>query len=271
MKPGEKRVRIRHVGLWFFCLAVLVFLILPTIIVIPMSFTTTKWLVFPPQGFTWDWYYKFFNDETWINSTLFSLELAALATLVSLVIGTMAALAMTRGSLPFKNLLRLFFLSPLMTPIIAIAYAAYGVFVSLKLIGTTTGMVLAHSIICVPYVVLVISANLFRMDANLELAARNLGATTVGAFRYVTLPLIKPGILSAGIFCFIESLDEMVLALFLVGHTKMTLPLRIFSDIQFRISPVVASASTIFIAAAVATLVFETLSKKQEQKGGQGL
>ncbi len=235
--------------------AVFAFLVLPTILVVPMSFTATKFLVFPPEGFTMHWHHKFFTDDRWISPTLFSLKLAFITTLVSLIIGTMASLAMARGILPGKSILHLFFVSPLMIPLIVTAFAVYGLFATFHLIGTTTGMVLAHTIICVPYVILVVTANLYRFDVSLEMAARNLGANALRTFMHVTLPIIKPGIIAAGVFCFISSLDELLLAMFLIGTTKMTLPLQMFSEIQFRINPVVAAASTVFIVAAIGTII----------------
>jgi ABC-type spermidine/putrescine transport system permease subunit II len=188
--------------------------------------------------------------------------------MVSLIIGTMASLAMVRGMIPGKRILHLFFLSPMMIPLIVTAFAVYGVFASLHLIGTLTGMVLAHTIICVPYVILVVTANLYRFDMSLELAARNLGAGALRTFRHVTLPLIKPGIIAAGVFCFIESLDELVLVLFLIGTTKMTLPLRMFSEIEFRIAPTVAAASTVFIVAAIGTIMALSFIEKKEKTIG---
>jgi len=195
-----------------FVAAVFVFLVIPTILAVPMSFSTTKYLVFPPKGFTLYWHQKFFTDHRWTAATLFSLKLAFIATAVSLVIGTLASLALVRGILPGKRLLHLFFFFFLMIPVIVTAFAVYGIFARLHLIGTLVGMVIAHTIICVPYVILVVTANLYRFDISLEMASRNLGADAFRTFMYITLPLIKPGIIASGVFCFIESLDELLLA-----------------------------------------------------------
>ncbi len=255
-------------ALGIFAGMVLVFLVIPTIIVVPMSFTETHYLAFPPEGFSLQWHKEFFTDKRWVEPTVFSLKLASLTTIVSLIIGTMASLALVRGIIPGKRVVHLFFLSPMMVPLIVTAFAVYGMFANFRLIGTLPGLVIAHTIIGVPYAILVITANLYRFDASLELAARNLGASAFKTFMSVTLPLIKPGIIAAGVFCFIESLDELVLVLFLVGTTKMTLPLRMFSEITFRIAPTVAAASTVFIVAAIGTIIALSFIEKKEKSIG---
>lgn len=260
-----------HLGkimLGIFAGMVFVFLVIPTILVVPMSFTETRYLVFPPQGFSLQWHQEFFTNSRWVDPTIFSLKLAVLTTIVSLVIGTMASLALVRGMIPGKRVVHLFFLSPMMVPLIVTAFAVYGIFASFRLIGTLPGLVIAHTIIGVPYVILVVTANLYRFDVSLELAARNLGASALKTFLHVTLPMIKPGIIAAGVFCFIESLDELVLVLFLVGTTKMTLPLRMFSEIEFRIAPTVAAASTVFIIAAIGIVIALSFIEKKEKSLG---
>jgi ABC-type spermidine/putrescine transport system permease subunit II len=245
----------------------LIFLVIPSIIAFPMSFTNTRYLVFPPEGFTLKWYEGILVDERWTQPIIFSLKIAAITTLVSLILGTMASLALVRGTLPGKKVLNLFFISPIMVPVIITAFAVYGIYAKMHLIGTLLGMVLAHTILCVPFVILVISANLYRFDVSLEMAARNIGANAFKTLMYVTLPLIKPGIITAGIFCFITSLDDLVLAMFLVGTRRTTLPIRIFSQLRFRIDPGVAAASTIFIVAAV-SIVFIFAFIRRDKKIG---
>lgn len=264
----KKRIDYGRILLGVFCVAVFTFLVIPTILSVPMSFSDTNYLVFPPKGFTLDWHKKFFTDDRWVTPTLFSLKLALVTTVVSLIIGTMASLALVRGIIPGKRILHLFFLSPMMVPLIVTAFAVYGIYAKLHLIGTLPGLVLAHTVICVPYAILVITANLYRFDLSMELAARNLGASALKAFMYVTLPIIKPGIIAAGIFCFITSLDELVLVLFLMGTTKFTLPLRMFSNIQFRIDPTVAAAATVFIIAAIGTIIALSFIEKGGKRPG---
>ena len=253
-----------RIFLTIFVTLTFIFLMLPTLLAVPMSFSDTQFLVFPPEGFTLGWYENFFTNERWTGPAILSLKLAAITTLVSLVLGIMASLALVRGKLPGKRVLHIFILSPMMTPLIVTGFAVYGVFARFHLIGTTLGMVIAHITICVPYVILVVTANLYRFDLSLERAARNLGAGPIRTFYHVTLPVILPGVLAGAIFSFIESLDELVLVLFLIGTKKMTLPLRMFSEIQFRINPTVAAASTVLIIAAIGTVMATALIQKND-------
>ncbi len=262
------KINFSSIFLALFVGLILLFLVIPTLLVVPMSFTETRYLTFPPQGFSLQWHKEFFTSPRWIEPTIFSLKLASLTTIVSLIIGTMTSLALVKGVFPGKRFFHLLFLSPMIIPLIVTAFSIYGVFAHFGLIGSLLGLVIAHTIIGVPYVILVITANLYRFDTSLELAARNLGANGLKTFIYVTLPLIKPGIITAGIFCFIESLDELVLVLFLVGTTKMTLPLRMFSEIQFQITPTVAAASTIFIIASIGTIMAKFFIDKNDKSIG---
>ena len=254
-RRGHSRINLFKVLLYGFAGVILAFLVVPAFMSLPMSFTSTQYLVFPPKGFSLKWYNVFLTDEDWVKATLLSLRVAFLSSAFSLIIGTLGALVLVRGSLPGKRILNMFFISPMMIPTIIIAFAAYGLIAKLGLIGSTTGMVLAHSVICIPFVILVVSANLYRLDISLELAARNLGANAFKAFLYVAFPMIKMGIIAAGIFCFITSLDELVIAMFVIGTTKMTLPIKIFSQIQVHIFPVVAAASSVFVFASIAIVI----------------
>jgi ABC-type spermidine/putrescine transport system permease subunit II len=253
--PLKLRMGYWKIFVGFFVAIVSVFLVLPSVLAIPMSFSDTTYLVFPPKGFSVHWYHTFFTNPNWIHSTLFSVRLALITTLVSLIVGIMASFAIVRGTLPGKEIIHLFIISPMMIPIIITAFAVYGLYAKLRLIGTTTGLVIAHTILCVPYVILVITANLYRFDQSLEMAARNLGANALKTFLHINLPLIKPGIIAAGVFSFVSSLDDLVLAMFLIGTSKMTLPLQMFTEIQMRVNPVVAAASTIFVVVAIGNIL----------------
>ena len=158
----ESKLSIGKILLGMLVTLIFIFLVIPTILAVPMSFTESHYLAFPPKGFSLQCHQQFFTDSKWIEPTIFSLKLASITTVVSLIIGTMASLALVRGILPGKRILHLFFLSPMMVPLIVTAFAVYGVFATFRLIGTLPGMVIAHTIIGVPYVMLVITANLYR-------------------------------------------------------------------------------------------------------------
>jgi ABC-type spermidine/putrescine transport system permease subunit II len=264
MNSGKK-ISYGKILLSFYACLMLAFLVIPSIMAFPMSFTDTRYLVFPPEGFTLQWYQTVLTSDRWTLPIIFSLKIAAISTLTSLILGTLASLALVRGTLPGKKILNIFFVSPIMVPVIITAFAVYGIYAKLHLIGTMIGMVLAHTILCVPFVILVITANLYRFNISLEMAARNLGANSFKTLMHITLPLIKPGIITAVIFSFITSLDDLVLAMFLVGTKRVTLPIRIFSQLQFRIDPGVAAASTIFILAAVGIVIILAFMKKESK------
>ena len=163
--------------------AILAFLILPSLLVVPMSFSATTFLRFPPSGFSLRWYEAFFSDPGWVDATLFSLQIALMTTVTSAVIGTMAAFSLVRGSLPAKDLISALLLAPLIVPHVVVAIAVYFQFAPLGLVGTRLGFVLIHTALAVPYVVLVVSAALQRVPPSLEMAGLNLGATRLRCFR----------------------------------------------------------------------------------------
>jgi mannopine transport system permease protein len=249
----------------FFAGLIFVYLVVPTLMTIPMSISDTKFLVFPPRGFTLNWYHAFLTSEDWTTPALFSIRLAVLSTLFSLIIGFMVSLALVRGVLPGKKVLEVFFISPMMVPVIITSVAVYGLYAKFRLIGTITGMVIGHTTLCVPFVILVITANLYRFDISLEMAARNLGASAMKTFMHITIPLIKPGIIAAGIFCFISSFDELVLSMFLIGTKRSTLPIKLFSQIQLRLDPVVAAASTVFVVVSIGVIMSLALLRRDKK------
>jgi len=176
--------------------AVAVFLLLPTILIVPMSFGPDQYLRFPPNGFTLHWYDAYFKDADWIGATLFSVKIAVLTALAATLIGTLVSVALVRGRLPLKRVFELLVVGPVIVPNIALAIAMFLVFDRLRLTGTTFGFVGAHTALAMPFVVFTILASLYRFDSNLERAALSCGANPLQAFVLVTLPQIAPGIVS---------------------------------------------------------------------------
>lgn len=230
-----------------FAILVLLFLVLPVLIVIPMSFSETSYLTFPPQGFTWRWYTEIFTQTAWTRPGLLSIQIAALTAIVSTLIGTLTAFAIVRGNFPGKTTVRLLIISPIIAPNIVVAIAIFFAFVQLRLIGTTLGFILAHSILCIPFVLLTVTAALERFDPDLELAAMNLGASRLVAFWRVTLPIIMPGVAGGAVFSFLTSFDEPVVSYFISSVRQSTLPRVIFQNIESSVTPAVAAISTILI------------------------
>lgn len=243
--------------------AVTVFLLLPTLVIMPMSVGPERYLSFPPNGFSLRWYAAYFGDADWINATLFSLEIGVVTTLTATVVGTMLALALVRGRLPGKGLVELLVIGPVIVPHIALAVAMFLVFEQLRLTGTLIGFAMAHTILALPFVVFTVLAALYRFDAELERAALSCGAGPIRTFRYVTLPLIAPGVISAALFAFIISFDEAVVSFFISNLDRKTLPRKMFEDIDYNISPTLAAVATMLTLLTVAALVGSHLIKSR--------
>jgi mannopine transport system permease protein len=231
--------------------AVLFFLILPTLIVIPMSVGAAPYIEFPPTGLTLRWYVEYLNDPDWIAATLFSVRVALATTVSATLVGTLAAIALVRGNLPGKGVLLGLTLSPLVVPHIVIAVALYLVFAPVKLTGSFFGFLVAHTTLAAPYVVLTVTAALQRFDVTLELAALNCGASRPRAFFAVVLPNILPGVAAGAVFAFLASFDEATVAFFISGVEGKTIPRKMFEDIDFNLTPVIAAVSTILVAASL--------------------
>jgi ABC-type spermidine/putrescine transport system permease subunit II len=238
-KPGRIAVRV-------LAAAVLLFLVLPLAIVFPISFSSSSSLQFPPPGWSLRWYAAYLDDPIWIEATLRSLWIAVVTMGLATPLGLMLAFALVRGNFPGRALANQVATAPLVVPTIIHAVAIYGLFAWLKLIGNWQGVVLGHVVHALPLVVLVVGAALRTVDANLELAALGLGASRWTAIRRVTLPQIRPAIVSASFLSFITSFDELVIAMFL-GGSNWTLPKKMFDNIQLEIEPTVAAVSVLQI------------------------
>ncbi|TIR16629.1 MAG: ABC transporter permease [Mesorhizobium sp.] len=230
---------------------ILLFLILPTLIVIPISFSSTTYIEFPPSGLTLHWYGQFFSDPDWIAATLFSLRIAFFTTISATLVGTLAAVGFVRGDLPGKSLILALALSPLIIPGIIIAIALYLVFAPLRLTGTFFGFLLAHTMLTVPYVVVSVSASLQRLDPIFEMAALNCGASRARSFFEIVLPQITPGVITGAVFAFVTSFDEATIAFFISGIGGKTVTRKLFEDIDFNVTPVIAVVSTLIVAISI--------------------
>ena len=254
-------------GLILFGGLVLVFLMLHVLVIVPMSFSPGKFLEFPPRGFSLRWYATYWQTGSWTDSTLLSAKVAALTVLTAIPIGTMAALVLVRGRVPGKQFLHALVVAPLIVPAIVLAIATYGVYARLRLIGTTAGLVLAQTVLQLPYVVLIVSAALIRFDRSLELAAMNLGASRLVALGRVTFPLISPAIASAAVLTFILSFDELVVSMFLLGTRRHTLPVQMFAELNFSLTPVIAAVSSLLVVLALAAVLCWSLLSRDTPTG----
>jgi len=234
---------------------VIAFLMLPVAVVVLASFSTSSYLTIPPQGVTLRWYGRVLDDRDYVQAIWISLSLGAVATLGALLVGTATSYALVRRAVPGRALVSSLVMSPLIFPGVVIGVASLQFYAALGLSGSFIGLALAHVVITVPYVVRTTLASLQGLEAELEDAACTLGATRLDAFRLVTLPLLRPGLAAGGLFAFITSFDNVPVSIFLTGVGSTTLPVKIFTAIEFGVDPSVAAISSLLILATGITLV----------------
>ncbi|MDE5458623.1 ABC transporter permease subunit [Bradyrhizobium sp. CSA112] len=238
-----------------FVLLVMIYLLFPELIVIIMSFSAGPFLEFPPSGFSLQWYRSLFGDPSWIRAFWDSFQIGVTVTILSTIAGTLAAAGLARTSPRPRTFLMMVILTPITFPAIVVGVAAYLGLVNLGLIGTKTGIVLAHSIGSIAYVVVIVAATLANFDQRLEHAAKSMRAGPVRTFMRVTLPLIRPGIIGGAVFAFIASFDEMVVTSLVSGFSIRTLPLKMFENINQQIDPTIAAVGSLLTLMPVLWLV----------------
>ena len=239
------------------------FLVAPTLVVVPMSFTASNALTFPPEGLSTRWYEKMLTDPQWRTGFANSFQVAFTTAIVATILGTLAALGTVRGRFPGRSAVQGIILSPLIVPVIIIAIGMFSLFVRWKIAGSLVGLVLAHTALAVPFVVVNVATSLRTVDRNLELAAQSLGAGPVRTFRRITLPIILPGVLAGGLFAFITSWDEVVVAIFLTSARFRTLPVEMWEQVRQVVDPTVAAVATTLLAVTTTLLVLIFVVRRQ--------
>lgn len=245
----------KPIFLSIFAAAVGLFLILPGLMVIPMSFNGQRTMSFPPSSWGLRWYENFFSNQQWTQSLVNSLLTSTFSALLATILGTMAAFALLRYQFPGKSLLTVLILAPLATPIVIIGLGDYSLFLTWHLTGTPQGFILAYTVIAIPYVVITVSASLVAVKAQYEQAASTLGANPLVVFFKITVPLMLPGMLAGFIFAFVTAFDETVIALFLSEPGFRTLPVMLYSSMTREIDPTIAAASSIIMLLTTLALV----------------
>jgi putative spermidine/putrescine transport system permease protein len=248
-----RRQRAERLLGWYVA-AVLVFLALPILVVIPSALSAGSTLSFPPQGLSLRWFANVADKPEFLRALGVSAAVALLSTALSLALGTLASIGLVRHRFPGRDLLQLAFVAPLIFPAIVYGVAMLMVLSPLRLTRTGLGLVLAHVVITLPYVVRTVSATLHGVDRRLEESAAILGAGPWRTFGHVTLPLIRPGLIAGATFSLIVSFDEFTVSLFLTGPGLMTLPLEIYHYTEFTIDPTIAAISTVLIVVSVLTI-----------------
>jgi len=240
--------------LWWVVLGVLAFLSAPAFLMIPLSFDSGSGLTWPPTGFSLQWYEQMFTSPVWMQAITRSLTVGVGTGLLAMLIGTPAAFLLVRANMRAKSAMLAFVLSPIVVPRMIIAVGMFYFFARVGLVGSTIGLILAHTVVAVPYVVITMMAVLRNYDTRLDLAAQSLGAGPWATLRFVTFPILGAGLMSSFLFAFATSFDELTIALFASGGLNATLPKQFWDEVTLQISPVIAAVSTclfIFIAALI--------------------
>jgi putative spermidine/putrescine transport system permease protein len=249
-----------------FCVLVLVGLVLPIMVIIPISFTSDTMLTYPMPGVSLRWFKEFFNSVMWTLSMKNSFIIAGATTALATALGTLSAIGLTMANFPFKGIVTGIMIMPMVVPIVITAVGIYFFFAWTGLAGTHLGMILAHTALATPFVVITVTATLQGFNRNQIRAGASLGASPPRVFFKVTLPQILPGVISGALFAFVTSFDEVVVALFIAGSEQYTLPRQMFAGIREKYSPTIAAVATMMIVVSVALLVSVELLRRRNER-----
>ena len=244
---------------WF----VAIYLVAPLVMVVPISFTDRRFLSMPQDGLSLQHYANILNNPVWLSSIWQSLVVSCIATVIAVVLGTMASIGCWRIASQRSELVRGFLLLPLFVPSIIHALGMYRMWIDLGIIDSFVGVILADVLTAIPYVVITVSASLANFEGRLEQAARSLGANTSQTIRWVILPNIRAGVISGALFAFVHSWDEIVVLLFIAGRRVKLLPRAIWDGINDQVDPTIAAIATILILITVAILIADRIHKRK--------
>lgn len=262
-----------YYGFRVYCGLVLFFLIMPIVIIIPLSFNaqpyftfTPEMLTLNPEGFSVRWYEDFLTSDRWMSGIRNSFVIAFAATFLATTFGTVAALGLSKSYVPGRNWLMMMFISPMIVPLIISAAGMYFFYSDVGLAQTFPGIILAHTALGTPFVIITVTATLVGFDQTLTRAAAISGANPRTTFFKVTMPLIAPGVISGALFAFITSLDEVVIVNFIAGAGQRTVPMHMFAGIREEISPTILAVATILVAISVVLLTSLELMRRRNER-----
>ena len=255
--------------LWLYVIAVITMalLVMPTLIVIPMSFSDSQYLEFPPKTWSTRWYQHYFESDEWMRATRTSFKAAILTMIVATPIGVLAAYGLHASKVPFIRVAFVLLITPMMVPVVLIAIGAFYAYVKLQILYTLLGLVLAHSLLAIPLVVIVTGSALKSYDMNQENAARSLGAPRWKAFLTITLPQIRFAVVTSALLAFLTSFDEVVIAMFVSGGDNPTLTRNMFNALRDQIDPTIASISTIMIVVTTLLMALAEIFGRSKHGG----
>lgn len=275
------------------CALVLFFLIAPIVLVIPLSFNaepyfsfTEKMLSLDPSGYSLRWYDSLltfgmkapdavrdlgwwldsWNNAQWVRAAKNSVIIGVCSTLVATILGTIAALGLSRPEMPYRRIIMAVLISPMIVPIIITATGLFFFYSMVGLAGSYAGIILAHATLGIPFVIITVTATLSSFDQSLTRAAANLGATPTTTFFRITLPLILPGVISGALFAFVTSFDEVVVVLFVAAHDQQTIPRQMWNGIREQISPAILAVATILVVFSIALLTTVELLRRRSER-----
>jgi len=260
--PGE---RIRVALLWLWCGLVILFLLVPILIPVPLSFNSGAFFIFPLEGLSTRWYEVVLGTQRWQSAIGNSLIVAFGTTLIATTLGTLTAIALSNEKFPGRRIVMPLLLSPLIVPVVITAVGSYLFYARVGLASTYAGIILAHTALASPFVVVTVGASLTGFDRNLMRAAAISGARPLTSFFRVMLPLILPGVLSGAAFAFVTSFDEVVVVQFLASAGQRTMPLEMFIGLREKLSPAITAAATLMMALSIVLLVVANLLARRGQ------
>ena len=254
----------------------LFFLILPILVIVPLSFNAEPFFSFTegmirldPDAYSLRWYRQMFADPNWMLAIRNSFLIGICATVIATVLGTLAAVGMTSRYMPFKNMITALMLSPMIVPLIIMAAGMFFFYTRYNIAGTFIGIIMAHAALGIPFVMISVTATLSGFDNALYQAGLSMGATPLRAFRDITLPLIRPGVISGALFAFVTSFDEVVIVIFLAEPGQRTIPRQMFAGLREQINPTILAVATLLILASVLFLVsLEMLRRRSDRLRG---
>jgi putative spermidine/putrescine transport system permease protein len=257
--------------IWYYahrviCGTVLLFLIAPILAIMPLSFNSVPFFTYPMPGLSLRWYQDFFFTDRWQTGLQNSIIVAVSVTLLSTTLGTLAALGLSRANFPYRTAVMSMLISPIVVPIVITAVGMYFFYADVGLLNSYAGLILAHTTLAAPFVVITVTATLIGFDHSLSRAAAGLGAPPTTVFFKVILPLILPGMISGALFAFGTSFDEVVVVLFVASPEQRTLPKVMFAGIREQISPTITAAATVLILVSVAMLTTVELLRRRSER-----
>ena len=264
---SETQIKLKdRIWLYFIALIILFLLVVPSLIVIPMSFSESQYLEFPPKNYSTRWYENYFFSIDWLQATWTSVKVGVLTIFLATPLGIMAAYGLVNSNARLRSILFPIMISPMMVPVILVAIGLFYFYVQFGMVNSILGLVLGHSLIAMPLVLIIVLSALNNYDMNQEKVARSLGASRLRAFFEITLPQIKFSIISASLISFLTSFDEVIISLFVSGGDNSTITRSMFLALRDQIDPTIAAISTILIIiSSVFLILTQTFGSKKDE------